>query len=106
MSTKLAEQSSAPPVDQTGGLPPCPKCGGAVGFAAAPGNAIEWWRCTQCAAFYPIKNTHCAHTPTAAARCATCGGSNIAITLTERKAGHEVTLHFCSLAHARACLNE
>jgi hypothetical protein len=50
-----------------------PSFGAAIGFAASPGGAIEWWRCTAYQHFYPIRTSNCAHDPGAAGRCARCG---------------------------------
>jgi hypothetical protein len=104
MSDKLALPSTTHVA--TGGLPPCPACGAAIGFAASPGGAIEWWRCTGCRQFYPIRTSNCAHDPGTAGRCVRCGGSRVAITVTVREAGGEVTMHFCSIAHARESLGD
>jgi hypothetical protein len=87
-----------------GSLPPCPECGAAIGFAVGTGGAIEWWRCTGCQRFYPVRSSNCAHAPTEAARCAFCGGSHIAVTVSIREGPQEVTMHFCSVAHARRAL--
>jgi hypothetical protein len=102
VSDKLSRASAVQP--GTPGLPPCAECGAAISFAGAPGGAIEWWRCTGCQRFYPIRNSHCAHDPGAAGRCALCGGSRVAVTVTVRRGPQEVTLHFCSIAHARESL--
>lgn len=88
------------------GLPPCPQCGAAISFAAAPGGAIEWWRCTGCQRFFPVRTSNCAHDPGAAGRCARCGGSRVAVTITLRAGPEETTMHFCSLAHARESLGD
>src|SRR5258708_4901535 len=103
VTSKLA-QIGAEPMPSLG-LPPCPICGAAIGFAAAPGGAIEWWRCTKCQTFYPVRNSNCAHDPGSAGRCARCGGSRVAVTVTVREGGQEMTMHFCSLAHAREALD-
>jgi hypothetical protein len=87
-----------------GALPPCPECGAAISFAAAPGGAIEWWRCTGCQRFFAVRNSNCAHAPRDSARCAHCGGSNVAVTVSVRDGPQEITMHFCSVAHARRAL--
>jgi hypothetical protein len=104
MSDKLSVASTAPL--STAQLPPCPECGGEIGFVASPGGAIEWWRCTACQRFFPVRTSHCAHDPGVAGRCARCGGSRVAITVTVRDARGEVTMHFCSIAHARESLGD
>ena len=104
MTDKLARGSHAPAAAPH--LPPCPLCGAAIGFAASPGGAIEWWRCTGCQHFYPIRTSNCAHDPGTAGRCARCGGSRVAITVTIREGGGEITMHFCSVAHARESLGD
>lgn len=87
-------------------LPPCPECGGAIGFAANPGNAIEWWRCTKCSKFFPVRHGGpCVHNPQNATRCAVCGGAACAVSVVIRKANVETTLHFCSALHAAQALD-
>ncbi len=102
MTDKLSLAATGQP--SIAGLPPCPVCGATIGFAAAPGGAIEWWRCTGCQRFYPVRTSNCAHDPGTTGRCALCGGSQVAITVTLRRASEEITMHFCSIAHARESL--
>ena len=105
MTDKLSRAATGQP--STGILPPCPLCGAAIGFVAAPGGAIEWWRCTGCQHFIPVRTSNCAHDPGTSGRCALCGGSQVAITVTRRRGHQEITMHFCSVAHAReGLLNE
>jgi hypothetical protein len=88
------------------GLPPCPECGAVISFAAASGGAIEWWRCTGCQRFFPVRTNNCPHDPGVAGRCARCGGAHVAITITLREGPEDITMHFCSLAHARESLGD
>lgn len=84
-----------------GPLPNCPDCGGTIGFAANPGNAFEWWRCTKCQKMFAVRRQGpCAHEPTPSTCCAVCGGQGRAVTVTVRERRADVTLHFCSAAHA------
>jgi hypothetical protein len=108
VSEKLSRRtsSSTPAIASPLELPPCPKCGGAISFAANPGNAIEWWRCTKCSQFFPVRRGGpCLHSPQAATRCAVCGGAATAVSVVIRKANVETTLHFCSALHAAEALD-
>jgi hypothetical protein len=104
MTDKLSRVSAASTRRQD--LPACPLCGAAIGFVASPGGSIEWWRCTGCQHFYPVRSSHCSHDPGIAGRCARCGGTQIAITITLRESGNEITMHFCSISHARESLGD
>lgn len=91
-------------VAQSAQLPPCIECGGEIGFAANPGNAIEWWRCTKCGKFYPVRHA----LPGAPAFpknavCAVCGKPAAAVSITVRQP-IEATFHFCSIEHASTAL--
>ena len=108
MTDKLARpNASATPVTVSAAeLPRCPECGGEIGFAANPGNAIEGWRCLGCGKFFPVRHGGpCVHRPGESARCAVCGGAGTAISVVVRNGPNvETTLHFCSAAHAAQAL--
>ena len=109
MTDKLSRRPSSTPARDAPDslqLPPCPDCGGAIGFAANPGNSIEWWRCTKCSKFFPVRHGGpCVHSPKDATRCAVCGGAGTSVSVVIRRANVETTLHFCSAAHAAQALD-
>jgi hypothetical protein len=82
------------------GVPACRRCGGQLGFAVA-GGAIEWWRCVACGQFYTAQRA-CRHGAIGRMRCAACGRPSVAFSVTARKLGREITVHFCS----KACLTQ
>ncbi|HEX9294223.1 MAG TPA: hypothetical protein VF881_00255 [Polyangiaceae bacterium] len=92
--TRTRAPASSTPAHHNG-VPACEACGGELLFAGGSSAAIEWWRCIRCGQFYSARRG-CAHHPASGMRCATCGDPNVAFTVTLRRLGHEVSLHFCS----------